>query len=726
MTRFVSVCVAIAGVLAVGVPGARAELPNGAEFSFERLFITEDGVRQQPSTPDVLREYLNLAHCTCSQAGAGDETTFEYELKLTTDPLESDPAEVWVGSDCDDDVVRNTMCRKTDVTIPDIRVLATTPDTIELSLYDAINGFDNTSACRQAEGTATVWVLVDTDGNGSYDHVATQALGQTMGTVGEVSAFDTQPPPLPTEFTADSAEGAISLGWTVPTSRATDIFYYQALCAGPDGLPALETPIEPRYQTVRTLCGLEQDLELVASDIASDDTTPVTLPTPLAQLDPAYVCGETTDPTASGLMIDGLEDGVPYTVVLLAIDRYGNATGTYFTRTITPQPATDFWEDLHDRGSDVEGGFCLVSATYGDDSGLTQTLRAFRDDTLASTALGRAVIDGYYATLGALGDHVASSLALRAVAAIVLAPLVALALAWHALTLPGLLGVLALGWLWRRRARFAAHRRAQLGAAAGAATVGLIALAPATAGAQGPDPYWETPAISTYEDIDVSWHAGLRLGPYIPAIDEQFGMSPGPYDEMFGGSQILPMIDVDRVVWRGVGQLGIGGSIGYMQKTAKAWADGSTPGDPMRPRSPGDENTFRLLPLAATVVYRLTWFDDAYGIPLVPYLRGGLSYYLWWFTTNGDTSSACFDGTRDPDCDADKAIGGTIGVQGSVGLAIRAERIDADAAASMRAGGILHAGFYAELSLAKVDGFGSDQKLAVGDTTWFAGVDFEF
>ena len=74
-------------------------------------------------------------------------------------------------------------------------------------------------------------------------------------------------------------------------------------------------------------------------------------------------------------------------------------------------------------------------------------------------------------------------------------------------------------------------------------------------------------------------------------------------------------------------------------------------------------------------------------------------------------------------CDA---LGATIGYQGSIGLAIRAERVDAAAAASMRASGLVHAGFYAELSMAKVDGFGSDVKLSVGDTTWFAGVDFEF
>ena len=61
-----------------------------------------------------------------------------------------------------------------------------------------------------------------------------------------------------------------------------------------------------------------------------------------------------------------------------------------------------------------------------------------------------------------------------------------------------------------------------------------------------------------------------------------------------------------------------------------------------------------------------------------------------------------------------------------MGLAIRAERIDAAAASSMRSGGIEHAGFYVEWSVGKVDGFRPDVKLSVGDSTWFAGANFEF
>ena len=47
-------------------------------------------------------------------------------------------------------------------------------------------------------------------------------------------------------------------------------------------------------------------------------------------------------------------------------------------------------------------------------------------------------------------------------------------------------------------------------------------------------------------------------------------------------------------------------------------------------------------------------------------------------------------------------------------------------ARSMRDSGLDHAGFYAEVSTSWVNGFGSDTKLSLGDTTWSAGVDFEF
>jgi len=441
----------------------------------------------------------------------------------------------------------------------------------------------------------------------------------------------------------------------------------------------------------------------------------------------AFICGEALDPTATSMRISGLKDGTSYVVIFAAIDKSGNASATYFTSAVTPKPARDFWQDLHDQGSTAEGGFCLIADTFGDNHPLTRALRGFRDDTLGKTAFGRALTRAYYATLAKLGFVVRGHIILRIISAVLLLPLIAFALAWHLLGLPLLLLLLAL--IVFRKKRLFLVRSWRLGALA------VILLSSSIASAQSP--YWDDSRSGNNDDSfadakeDVRWHTGIRLGPYVPAIDSQVGKSPGPFEEMFGSSKSwMPMLDVDYIFWHDVGQLGIGVSFGYMSKTAHAWAvctpdDPScidTPGDPHRTRSKGDENSFHLLPMELAVSYRFTYLDDEYGIPVVPYGRGGLGYYIWWSDgPNGDASVA-----MTPSGTSTTAKGASLGAIGAVGLAVRAERIDSDAARSMRDSGIEHAGFYAELHDAWVNGFGNSKKLSVGDLTWFAGVDFEF
>ena len=48
-----------------------------------------------------------------------------------------------------------------------------------------------------------------------------------------------------------------------------------------------------------------------------------------------------------------------------------------------------------------------------------------------------------------------------------------------------------------------------------------------------------------------------------------------------------------------------------------------------RPRA-GDTNSFRLIPIGFEAGYRYTQLDDDWGIPIVPYARGGLAYDVWW------------------------------------------------------------------------------------------------
>jgi len=741
MTRFVPVTVLMVVLAVSRVASAQATgstLPDGSTINFAKVYLHEDGNPDfaEPKTqPDSLWNYFNLAHCQCGKAPPSGyvEGTFGYLLTLQGATMPSpQPLEIWVGSACDDETNRLKTCRQlTDQTVPSIvSIQQMNGTTRTIPIYDAMNPEMGAMDCAKRAQSATVWAIADASPVGSPDGTRDFFVSKSINT-------DSLAPPLPTNFRAAGGEGAIEISWTPPVDTS-DTYVYQALCARVDTKAPGKASGRPtrRYQTASTLCGRPESVDLgMGTNIsAPSDSMPVALtnlPASLVDLDPSFLCGEEQSPTATSLRIGGLENGVAYQVVLLAVDKFQNASGTFFTSTLTPVPSTDFWEDLHNRGSNTEGGLCLLAETYGDDSFLTNTLRAFRDDTLGSSPAGRWLSDTYYATMGKLGSYVHGSLTLRLFAGVLLAPLVLVALLWHWLTLPGVLALIALAWLWRRRRQALPPNLVRVAAVAG---VVMIALVPGPAHAGGYQPYWETNDSTTGEnqasagdDSLVTWHVGIRVGPYVPDIDKQFGMDPGPYRQMFGGAQVLPMLDVDRILWTGFGQLGVGGSAGYMQKSAKAFADMSLPTDGERARSSADTNKFRLIPIALTATYRLTWFDDQYGVPVVPYVRGGLAYYLWWLSvSDGSLARVCKNGGMEPNCSQNKALGGSLGVQGSIGLAIRAERIDASAATSMRQSGIEHAGIYGELSLAKVDGFGSDTKLSVGDRTWFAGVDFEF
>ena len=723
---------------------ARADsgmLPGGADLRFNRLFLHENNnpAQHEPiQQPTSLWHYFNFAHCECSRPGGSmvqpwHEGTFAYEI-LLDNPNSAQihaPLEIWVGTMCDstDPNIRAANCHQ----IPgagtsDIQsIMQTNGITPEVPVYDLMEPEPSHMGmgCEQRVLSTAEWAISDINPDGTVGSTPQYFVSEGIQT-------DSLPPPLPTTFTVSPGESAINISWKVPTGDISDVAYYQVLCADSAGNPVTVHPPAAQYITPRNLCGFAEDLGAPMQPTAIDtgtstvDAGAIALPPDLAELNPKFICGTQADATATTLRIDknqfpeGLKNGEPYTVVFLVVDKFGNAAGTFFNGTITPQAVTDFWEDLHDRGSNVKGGFCLIAETYGDDNPLTQALRSFRDDNLETTGFGRWLVHAYYGSLGKLGVYVHGHTWLRVVSGVLLLPLVAIALLWHVLTLPGLLVLLALIVL---RRRFRLPRRAWAFTAAGA----LFVLAPGRAHAQVP--YWEDPTAGgtdqtdasalADEENDVDWHVGVRIGPYIPQIDAQLGgPKPGPYEQMFGSKHSwVPMLDVERVVWRAYGQFTVGGTIGYLGKSAHAFVMGSSPSDNPRPRSKGDTTSFNLIPFAITGSYRFTYLDDGYGIPVVPYARVGLAYYAWWITApDGGFANVM----------GNKARGASLGIQGSIGIAIRAERIDAEAARSMRASGIYHAGFYGEFQAAKVDGFGSSSKLAVGDSTWFAGIDFEF
>ncbi len=696
------VCASATTALATPVEGT---LPGGATIGWPRVKIapnfSPDETIQEPADSEQFRQHLNLAACTCSKVSSEVDTSIYFEVTISNITGANLPADIAVGSECQNDDLFDMNCRFVDgVNIPDLDAIVQQETFVPVPLFDLINARPEQKemACNPADnGQALVWLIADTDQNGDRDFFDSVPL--QLDLFQDVRGYDTKPPPLPDNIRASGGEESIELRWDIPVANAPDLYAFQAFCADASGNP-VGSGGTPLYSTTESICGIPSEQALVATTIDGDGTEVTAPPTAFLDLDPAFICGTQESGTATSITISGLENNQPYTVALVAVDFFGNPTGTYLTRTITPKPVVDFWEDIHDRGGKIEGGFC--SANGGE-------------------------------------------------------------------ALPGLLVPFALLFVIRRSSsrrrlalapppRHPSHpwgsprlRRKKL---TGVAMLGAIALAPSLVRADDFTPYWEDPSTTTedggsiYED-QPKWRAGIKLGPYTPAIDDQLGTNMttglGPYAAMFGNFytdddgdgvpeghdkhvyQFLPMLDVDRVLWSGSGQFAVGGSLGYMQKTAFAYQDGTTADELFRLRSRASSNTFRLIPFALTASYRATQLDDLWGIPLVPYLRGGLAYYIWWMKgPSGSLSKVCTDGTMDSDCESNKAYGGSLGFQGSLGLSIRAERIDRDAARSMKQSGIYHAGFYVELMAAIVNGFGSDKKLSVGDKTWFAGFDFEF
>ena len=150
MTRFVAVGLVVLGFLA-GARVARAEgdpLPDGAVLSFIKFYIRENGQYVELESPDSLRHYFNLAHCVCSQTMAGDEQTFAYDLTLSADTGIDRPVEVWVGTSCNDDVLRPMQCVKVDSVDRLDSIRTATGPHIEVPTYKVIN-VNDTGACLQ-------------------------------------------------------------------------------------------------------------------------------------------------------------------------------------------------------------------------------------------------------------------------------------------------------------------------------------------------------------------------------------------------------------------------------------------------------------------------------------------------------------------------------------------------------------------------------------------------
>ncbi len=243
----------------------------------------------------------------------------------------------------------------------------------------------------------------------------------------------------------------------------------------------------------------------------------------------------------------------------------------------------------------------------------------------------------------------------------------------------------------------------------------------------------------------------IKFTPYTPHIDQSAGLRAGatPFADLFNareynetgqlintgqqpGYRLLTSIEFDvQFLRRPWGNFGVGLTTGFYRRTTHAFVinpDGSGCTLATCSRS-GDESGLNILPLSALFIYRLDLLANRYHIPIVPYFKVGLAYYVWWMNDGNGILSASKKPSYQPGStiQPQEAKGGSFGFVLHPGIAIQLDFLERKVAHTMDMElGINHSYLFVELNYANVNGFGAANKLNLSDTMVNTGLAFEF
>ena len=281
---------------------------------------------------------------------------------------------------------------------------------------------------------------------------------------------------------------------------------------------------------------------------------------------------------------------------------------------------------------------------------------------------------------------------------------------------------------------------------------------------------WSGAARAQYQESPQHVAIEIKFGPYVPHLDDTAGLNGRtPFSDRFGdpadvkGSLpprgLLTQVEVDYQFWHKFGVLGIGLESGYFSTSAPSFvyvndakgkttnqtcqvgaaADGtrtySVPGHPELSNLnytnciSGDSDKLNVVPIALMLVYRFDVLSKRLHVPIIPYMKVGFAYYVWWFGNSNSFSSQFAPPTvaGQPAADKQAAAGGSAGIVLHPGLAIDLSALDPHAARiSDQELGMNRIAAFIELNAAMVSGFGKNQVLNLSDTSLLAGLSFEF
>jgi hypothetical protein len=217
----------------------------------------------------------------------------------------------------------------------------------------------------------------------------------------------------------------------------------------------------------------------------------------------------------------------------------------------------------------------------------------------------------------------------------------------------------------------------------------------------------------------------IQIQSYRPNIDAEFANTTPrktPYQDVFGdGRSLVFQVHAARSLFTQWGSLDLGIGIGWSSKTAKGFI-ASTAGSAQLQRS-NDNTSLRVLPLNLSLTYRMDWFVDHGGFPIVPYGKVAFERWQWWVTNGSGGTAKTVTGNR-------TGSGATSGWSAAVGVAVLLDFIDPGLAREMdRDTGINHTYVFVEGTKTQIDDFGSKKSWDLSNDksiAWSGGLLFVF
>ncbi len=438
------------------------------------VYAYRDGIGTGSSSLNSVQqtEHANLARCLCDEAaGEGEYYSFYLEMAYSGTYDGSD-AYYYVGSDCSNTAVGLDKCAE----------LAT----INVNSYQDSHEFVPLPINYMVDPAEGVCSMVSSGSNTFYIFSALE--GRTVA-YSESFSFDTQPPSAPYNVTVSPGEGALTVKWENTDVDEEGVNYFNVLCMR-EGSPG-EAASEDKADWIDTeeVCGKVLSIDGTNNTNNTNSTNNTTTtnntnttnntsntndtnttnkagffvpPAPsydnqvnVAGTQPptvtgtyntkelscpdnavvgggrpykCYVCA-TAPRTSSSVRINGLENGITYTVAVVAVDDHRNVSEMSTTQTGVPAPMTDFAEQYSGDGGSATGDYCFIATAVfgGKDHAAVQILRLFRDDILLKNELGRRFVRWYYTNGERMASFIEGHPVLAFLVKLALLPLVFLA-----------------------------------------------------------------------------------------------------------------------------------------------------------------------------------------------------------------------------------------------------------------------------------------------------------